>query len=838
MGVHTGFGGVPRRRLLRHCREPGRPRDGRCPRRAGRGVAGDRGARARLAARRRQPGGPRRASPPRSGAAGAHLPARASGAARRVPAAAVARTRSRATCRHRSTRSSGRDHELAAVAPRARGVAARHADRRRRRRQDPPRDPGRGRGPAATFRMARGSASSRLASDPEAMVQVVAAALGVQPRPGVSIEDRIIEFLRHQAPAPRAGQLRAPPRRCGAVRRRGAARRARACASWRRAARASRSTASTCGRCARSRCPTRRRTSRRVVRSDAGRLFVDRARAVDPTFALDASTGAAVGELCRRLDGVPLAIELAAARIVAMSPAEIAARLDERFRLLTGGRRAAVERHQTLRATVDWSFSLCSPTEQLVFARLGVFAGPSMRAPPKPSQPARASSGGTSSTRSRAWSRKSMVVGDRAADGSTRYSMLETLRAYARERLDETDDADRWRRRHAEHYAGFAERGRRGSGRPRRARVARAGARRARQPPRRDRLGARLRADRRCTARAAHRRRARVRRGHRHDRRGRRLDRARRTRGPTRPRPGGAPRSWAPRRSRRSTSATTNGRRRWRSTRCATASRPTARSLSLPTPRSASFELNRGRPDEALRVMRRGLARPGGHRGPRHLQAEHLPFHSSRCSRRTAATSRPLAPRPTKRCGSRVRSAIRPLRRRPCGRSGRALIRADPAASLAAYEGYVVLARSGAKSANLGWSLGDVRLAQGTRRRPSRCAACGARRRSARPSIGQPHDARGHAEPHQARVRRARRPGTGRGARRSRDRRPARHVEHRRRRPKPSSRIGTTRSVRSAPRSAPTPTSAPPPVGAAMTFDEVVDYTLDELERLLAEASA
>jgi hypothetical protein len=80
-----------------------------------------------------------------------------------------------------------------------------------------------------------------------------------------------------------------------------------------------------------------------------------------------------VEDICRRLDGIPLAIELAAARVVAMSPAEILGLLGERLRLLTGGRRTAVERHQTLRATVDWSYSLLRPTEQVVFARLGVF---------------------------------------------------------------------------------------------------------------------------------------------------------------------------------------------------------------------------------------------------------------------------------------------------------------------------------------------------------------------------------------------------------------------------------------------------------------------------------
>ena len=201
-------------------------------------------------------------------------------------------------------------------------------------------------------------------------------------------------------------------------------------------------------------------------------MFADRAGSVKPSFTISPANAEAVDEICRRLDGVPLAIELAAARIVAMSPAEIAARLDDRFRLLTGGRRAAVERHQTLRATVDWSFSLCSPTEQRVFARLGVFSG---------TFDASAAEAVAAGDGVEAWDvvdalaslvAKSMVVSDRGADGGTRYSMLETLRAYARERLDETDDADQWRRRHAEHYADFAEQAGTGVGGPRRVRLA------------------------------------------------------------------------------------------------------------------------------------------------------------------------------------------------------------------------------------------------------------------------------------------------------------------------------------------------------------------------------
>jgi predicted ATPase len=124
-------------------------------------------------------------------------------------------------------------------------------------------------------------------------------------------------------------------------------------------------------------------------------LFDERARAVDPDFGLDAATAAAVAEICRRLDGIPLAVELAGARVGAMGPAEIAGHLDERFRLLTGGRRGRVERHQTLGAAIDWSYSLLSPAERTVFDRLGVFPAASTSPPPWPCVRGTASSAGT-----------------------------------------------------------------------------------------------------------------------------------------------------------------------------------------------------------------------------------------------------------------------------------------------------------------------------------------------------------------------------------------------------------------------------------------------------------
>jgi class 3 adenylate cyclase len=110
-----------------------------------------------------------------------------------------------------------------------------------------------------------------------------------------------------------------------------------------------------------------------LTRVDATRLFVERAAAVGSQLGFEAADAPAIVEICRRLDGIPLAIELAAARVVALGPSEIAGLLDERFRLLTGGRRASVERHHTLRAAIDWSYSMLSDTERLVFDRLGVF---------------------------------------------------------------------------------------------------------------------------------------------------------------------------------------------------------------------------------------------------------------------------------------------------------------------------------------------------------------------------------------------------------------------------------------------------------------------------------
>ncbi len=188
------------------------------------------------------------------------------------------------------------------------------------------------------------------------------------------------------------------------------------------------------------------------------RLLVDRAAAVVPDFSLSESNGSAIAEICRRLDGIPLAIELAASRMAAMQPKEVADNLDERFRLLTGGRRRGVERHQTLRAMVDWSYSLLDERERRTFERLGVFAGTF-----DASAAQAVASDGTVDRFDvldalNELVAKSMIVAEPGPEGSTRYFLLETLRQYALERIDAEGTSDELRRRHAAYYAEFIER--------------------------------------------------------------------------------------------------------------------------------------------------------------------------------------------------------------------------------------------------------------------------------------------------------------------------------------------------------------------------------------------
>ena len=196
-----------------------------------------------------------------------------------------------------------------------------------------------------------------------------------------------------------------------------------------------------------------------LEQSPAVQLFRDRAQEAGSDVDWDAQQWSAVAEVCRRVDGIPLAIELAAARTVSMRPVDLARHLDERFRLLTGQRRGRVERHQTLRATVEWSYQLLADDERTVFDRLGTFPGSF-------DESAAVAVGGdddldpwTVTDALASLVAKSMLGTEAGPAGSTRYRMLETLRHYAREQLDViggADATDRCRRGHARHMATVA----------------------------------------------------------------------------------------------------------------------------------------------------------------------------------------------------------------------------------------------------------------------------------------------------------------------------------------------------------------------------------------------
>jgi predicted ATPase/class 3 adenylate cyclase len=185
--------------------------------------------------------------------------------------------------------------------------------------------------------------------------------------------------------------------------------------------------------------------------TEAVELFVERASAGGAAFDAPGQLDAA-REICRRLDGLPLAIELAAARARMMAPSQIAERLDQRFRLLTGGGRTAVERHRTLQATVLWSYDLLDPADQLVFQRLSTMAG---------SFDLDAADAVGAGGAVEDWEvldaigrlvDKSMVATAAGPDGAVRYRLLETLRQFAADRLAEQPDIDETRDRHARYW--------------------------------------------------------------------------------------------------------------------------------------------------------------------------------------------------------------------------------------------------------------------------------------------------------------------------------------------------------------------------------------------------
>ena len=189
---------------------------------------------------------------------------------------------------------------------------------------------------------------------------------------------------------------------------------------------------------------------------------MDRAESAEPTFALTEQNASAVSQICRRLDGIPLAIELAARRVRALTAEQIAERLDRRFQLLTGGSRAALPRQQTLAATVEWSYNLLDSAERALFMRLAVFAGGFTLEACESTAGADAAPDHdlTSVTTLGLLTQlveKSLVLAETVADGTKRYRLLETLRQYALDQLTATDDLDEIRHQHAVYFAEFAE---------------------------------------------------------------------------------------------------------------------------------------------------------------------------------------------------------------------------------------------------------------------------------------------------------------------------------------------------------------------------------------------
>jgi predicted ATPase/class 3 adenylate cyclase len=197
-------------------------------------------------------------------------------------------------------------------------------------------------------------------------------------------------------------------------------------------------------------------TAATAQRNAAVRLFLDRACAANAGFALTDGNAATVVEICRRLDGIPLAIELAAPRARMLTPEQILSRLDERFVLLTGGARTALARQQTLRATLDWSYDLLSASERALLARLSVFAASFTIDAATDVVCGEPVDGGALFDTLSSLVDKSLVSVD-LARAEPRYRLLESTRDYAREKLDEVDARAR-RRRHAEYLTRFFDR--------------------------------------------------------------------------------------------------------------------------------------------------------------------------------------------------------------------------------------------------------------------------------------------------------------------------------------------------------------------------------------------
>jgi tetratricopeptide (TPR) repeat protein len=193
-----------------------------------------------------------------------------------------------------------------------------------------------------------------------------------------------------------------------------------------------------------------------LARSEAVQLFIERARLQKPGFALTEKDAAGIAELCARVEGIPLALELAAARVQTLSIDEINRRLNDRYKLLSGGSRVLLERQQTLRALVGWSYDLLQENERIFFDRLSVFVGGFDLAAAEAICGADPLDSDDVIDLLASLVEKSLVMVEQT-DGETRYRLLETIGDYARERLMKRDDVAATTTRHCEHFLGVAK---------------------------------------------------------------------------------------------------------------------------------------------------------------------------------------------------------------------------------------------------------------------------------------------------------------------------------------------------------------------------------------------
>jgi predicted ATPase/class 3 adenylate cyclase len=304
-------------------------------------------------------------------------------------------------------------------------------------------------------------------ADPGLIPQEVGRALGVRDQPGTPVMDGIVDFLRHKellllldncehvigAAAALADRILAA---CPSVTVLASSREALGIAGEVLFQVPSLTVPATVER-PHDHAPNSAAWFEAVAASGAVQLFVDRATAVEPNFMLTPQNAGPIVDICRRLDGIPLAIELAAARVTVLSVDEILKRLGDRFRLLTGGRRTAVPRQQTLQALIDWSWDLLPEADRRLLRRLSVFAGGwTIEAAEAICADKTDEQGGTIDTFEALTGliERSMVVVDRGR--TSRYRLLETIRQYATERLVESGEGSALRARHLAYFLDVA----------------------------------------------------------------------------------------------------------------------------------------------------------------------------------------------------------------------------------------------------------------------------------------------------------------------------------------------------------------------------------------------